>query len=772
MGTTSIGIGINVNGLDKLEKASNLLTEFTNLNPMIEDSQTPSLVEKSSTIDILEKQEELELQKFNQILNNLNSAVANLIDKVTKLNSETRESLETETKKNDQAQNTQNVENSKYTTEKSEKSANTYNDGQSSINNVQSIANIATQIANQNVTGGVISGISSVGAGIRNKGKEIASSEDGDMELASMLGKLGGAIAIAGIALKTADVVTQKYESSLSGIDGLLQTYGLDSMYKGGANNNARYGLNLRNTLTELNTGTGLSNEEFIAYANSLGKYGINDVKLGGQMTKDAAFWQRYTGADMSSTLNFMGTVQRLGGNGIEATEKVYEKALESGLSKNQFPEFLSGVQRAIEQGVAQGFIRSSEDVAENLSLLARLSGGDPSWMGERGANRYSQMSSAMANNTSLSTTSSLIMYRTADSLLDGNEEKELGKNKYLKESSADWLNTLAYMEKGDLSGAFLKKLKENVETSYKGDVASQVLTYKEQFGLNYQGAIEVYNMLQNLGNNATNEEIKTQIDRITGNKEFQSDSTRLQDSLNSIETAVVNLGKGSFDVKIAGLEGISNTVENIYGEMLKGGFSGSAKEIGKNLFPELIKDGDPQARANLESLGKIADNGSIDDVMVFKSFEEWFNNLPQWKIDYFNETNRFNDIIKGEDIRELDTVMRYDNLPRGTAVTYQEDSMRNHSDMANLGVAMYMNENLYKLASDYATKNNMTVENAIDTLYKADKTEYINGRKNNSTSLLRAILADNFVSREEETELINAIKALTQALGQPIEVN
>ena len=755
MGTTSIGIGINVNGLDKLEKASNLLTEFTNLNPMIEDSQTPSLVEKSSTIDILEKQEELELQKFNQILNNLNSAVANLIDKVTKLNSETRESLETETKKNDQAQNTQNVENSKYTTEKSEKSANTYNDGQSSINNFQSIANIATQIANQNVTGGVISGISSVGAGIRNKGKEIASSEDGDMELASMLGKLGGAIAIAGIALKTADVVTQKYESSLSGIDGLLQTYGLDSMYKGGANNNARYGLNLRNTLTELNTGTGLSNEEFIAYANTLGQYGINDIKLGGKMTKDAAFWQRYTGADMSSTLGFMGTVQRLGGNGIEATEKVYEKALESGLSKNQFPEFLSGVQRAIEQGVAQGFIRSSEDVAENLSLLARLSGGDPSWMGEIGANRYSQMSSAMANNTSLSTTSSLIMYRTADSLLDGNEEKELGKNKYLKESSADWINTMAYIEKGDLSGDFLKKLKENVENSYSGDVASQVLTYKEQFGLNYQGAIEVYNMLQNLGNNATNEEIKTQIDRITGNKEFQSDSTRLQDSLNSINQAITNLGKGTFDVKMGGLEVISSNVENIYGEMIRGGMSGSAGVIAEGLSDKRITEN------KIKNLGKIADFGSEEQVATFKEIEKWYYSLPEWKRKYFEKTDRFSG-ISGIDI---ESDWKY---IQGKSIINPNGSFFENSDSPfDFGLALYSHKDLNNFVKKYADKYKITPDQAIDNILQVNKNSGYGFEK-----MFESFNATNGIDSEEIQYLIEALHKLTETLSQPVEVN
>lgn len=754
MGTTSIGIGINVNGLDKLEKASNLLTEFTNLNPMLEDSQTPSLVEKTSTKDILEKQEEIELLKFNQTLQNLNTSIASLIDKVTKLNSETKESLDTETKKNDQNQ-TQSVDISKYKSEKSEKSVNEYKDGQNGINNVQNIANIATQIANQNVVGGVASAVSSVGSGLRNKGKEIASSEDGNMELAGVLTKLGVAGILGGIALKTADVATQKYENALPGIDGILQTYGYNGMYNGTAIRNANYGLNARNTLTQFNKGTGLSDEEFIAYANTLGQYGINDIKLGGKMTKDAAFWQRYTGADMSSTLGFMGTVQRLGGNGIEATEKVYEKALESGLTKNQFPEFLSGVQRAIEQGIAQGFIRSSEDVAENLSLLARLSGNDPSWIGERGANRYSQMTSAMANNTSLSTTSSMIMYRTAGSLLDGNEEKELGKNKYLKESSADWINTMAYIEKGDLSGSFLKKLKENVENSYSGDVASQVLTYKEQFGLNYQGAIEVYNMLQNLGKGATDEQLKTEIEKITGDKEFQSDSTRLQDSLNSINQAITNLGKGTFDVKMGGLEVISTNVENIYGEMIRGGMSGSAEVIAEGLSDKRNTEN------KIKNLGKIADLGSEEQVATFKEIEKWYYSLPEWKRKYFEKTDRFSG-ISGIDI---ESDWKY---IQGKSIINPNGSFFENSDSPfDFGLALYSHKDLNNFVKKYADKYKITPDQAIDNILQVNKNSGYGFEK-----MFESFNATNGIDSEEIQYLIEALHKLTETLSQPVEVN
>lgn len=754
MGTTSIGIGINVNGLDKLEKASNLLTEFTNLNPMLEDSQTPSLVEKTSTKDILEKQEEIELLKFNQILQNLNTSIASLIDKVTKLNSETKESLDTETKKNDQNQ-TQSVDISKYKSEKSEKSVNEYKDGQNGINNVQNIATIATQIANQNVVGGVASAVSSVGSGLRNKGKEIASSEDGNMKLAGVLTKLGVAGILGGIALKTADVATQKYENALPGIDGILQTYGYNGMYNGTAIRNANYGLNARNTLTQFNKGTGLSDEEFIAYANTLGQYGINDIKLGGKMTKDAAFWQRYTGADMSSTLGFMGTVQRLGGNGIEATEKVYEKALESGLTKNQFPEFLSGVQRAIEQGIAQGFIRSSEDVAENLSLLARLSGNDPSWIGERGANRYSQMTSAMANNTSLSTTSSMIMYRTAGSLLDGNEEKELGKNKYLKESSADWINTMAYIEKGDLSGSFLKKLKENVENSYSGDVASQVLTYKEQFGLNYQGAIEVYNMLQNLGKGATDEQLKTEIEKITGDKEFQSDSTRLQDSLNSINQAITNLGKGTFDVKMGGLEVISNNVENIYGEMIRGGMSGSAGVIAEGLSDKRNTEN------KIKNLGKIADFGSEEQVATFKEIEKWYYSLPEWKRKYFEKTDRFSG-ISGIDI---ESDWKY---IQGKSIINPNGSFFENSDSPfDFGLALYSHKDLNNFVKKYADKYKITPDQAIDNILQVNKNSGYGFEK-----MFKSFYATNGIDSEEIQYLIEALHKLTETLSQPVEVN
>ena len=449
---------------------------------------------------------------------------------------------------------------------------------------------------------------------------------DEALQLAKMLGTAGTVAVIAGTALKVADVTAQKYEKALPGIDSLLQVYGSDNQNKGSSRLNANVGLDLRNELLDYNKGTGLSNEDFISYSTQLGRYGIDDVKKGGQITQDAAFWSRYTGMRMESALGFMGTVERLGGDGRKTLDEVYGNAIASGIDKNQFPEFLDGVQRAIETGVSQGFIRSAKDVSESLSLLSRLSGGDPTWQGEYGVQRYNQMVSGMANNTSLNSTASMIMYRAANNMVEAKGAKDLlGQNKFLQDNGANWINTMAYIEKGDLSGEFLSNLKKVVDANFGDNTASKVLTYKEQFGLNYQGAIEFYKALEKLGSGANEESIKSEIEKITQNKEFKSDNTKLLDALNSIDSSVVNLGQSTFNVKMNGLEALSGVVENIYKEIRKEkGYVQTAKALGKEFFL------DSEDKTHLTYIGKMAEENRGEDEQYFIELDNVINSVPK----------------------------------------------------------------------------------------------------------------------------------------------
>jgi hypothetical protein len=84
----------------------------------------------------------------------------------------------------------------------------------------------------------------------------------------------------------------------------------------------------------------------------------------------------------------------------------------------------------------------------------------------------------------------------------------------------------MAYIESGPMNSDFLKNLSSQVNSTYGNDTASTVLTYKEAFGLNYQGAIRMFNLMDELSKT----ESSLSLTRPLESKRFFS-SSRLEDA-------------------------------------------------------------------------------------------------------------------------------------------------------------------------------------------------------------------------------------------------
>lgn len=210
--------------------------------------------------------------------------------------------------------------------------------------------------------------------------------------------------------------------------------------------------------------------------------------------------------------------------------------------------------------------------------MLSRLSGNDPLWQGKYGAQRYQQMTSGMQNATSLSNVSQLLMYQAAKGINNSAVQKygvEAG-------SPDDWLNGMVMLESGDLSLGFMKALKGGVEGAYGGDRASRIKTYMEQFGLNYTGGIAVDKMMQNL-DGMTDKQISDQIAKYKADPSMKSDNTRMQDVMSKLDGILTKMGANAFGIKLAGLEKIEETTNNIYNFMTRN--SPIDKKIAGQLF-------------------------------------------------------------------------------------------------------------------------------------------------------------------------------------------
>ena len=389
--------------------------------------------------------------------------------------------------------------------------------------------------------------------------------------LLSMIGGFGIGITLGGMALGGA---TDRYEADLPQTTRILASFG--NTLTSDADKNQELADTLRSTLVDYNRNTGLENNEFLDYASTLSRFGIGagqEIKVG-QMTQKAANLALLTNGDIGQNLDFMGLIERFGGNGIETINQAYNSARIQGLDKNQFPEFLSNLQRVIEDGISKGYIKSTKEVATDLAIFSTLGQGNAFFEGEYGARTYAQMSNGLANSTNLNSTSSFLVFRAAQDTIDAigvanalNTNDKGGVLNSIKDTGASWLNTMAYIEYGPMNSDFLKNLSNQVNLTYGNDTASKVLTYKEAFGLNYQGAIRMYNLMDELSkteNAGQIEKIKSQMDEVTSTPEFKSAETALADSMSKLDKTLHNLSKTAFSIKSETLDKIASTVDTI----------------------------------------------------------------------------------------------------------------------------------------------------------------------------------------------------------------
>ena len=525
---------------------------------------------------------------------------------------------------------------------------------------------------------------------------ESGDGEEGGSILGGLLSKIGGfgiGITLGGMALGG---VADRYEADLPQTTRILASFG--NTLTSDADKNQELADTLRSTLVDYNRNTGLENNEFLDYASTLSRFGIGagqEIKVG-QMTQKAANLALLTNGDIGQNLDFMGLIERFGGNGIETINQAYNSARIQGLDKNQFPEFLSNLQRVIEDGISKGYIKSTKEVATDLAIFSTLGQGNAFFEGEYGARTYAQMSNGLANSTNLNSTSSFLVFRAAQDTIDAigvanalNTNDKGGVLNSIKDTGASWLNTMAYIESGPMNSDFLKNLSSQVNSTYGNDTASKVLTYKEAFGLNYQGAIRMFNLMDELSkteNASQIENIKAQMDEVTSTPEFKSAETVLADSLAQIDKSIHDVSKGAFEIKSDALNLISNCVEQIrdwlepvetmtFEEYINTlGISEEGKEILKS--PVSSKD------ISLSSLGgwtSVFGFGNTSESVFFKDLMKplldkgQLNNNIQELYKQQQKEGNIDDVVKYE--YELYSKIMTLKMDRRTTLTSHEES-------------------------------------------------------------------------------------------------
>ena len=94
-----------------------------------------------------------------------------------------------------------------------------------------------------------------------------------------------------------------------------------------------------------------------------------------------------------------------------------------SGMKTGQYSEYLRAMQRVMEDGISKGFIRSSEQVARNLTMLSMMTNNNPLWQGENGARRLSEINSGLEGATGLQDSSQVIAFKAAMEIANSDAE-------------------------------------------------------------------------------------------------------------------------------------------------------------------------------------------------------------------------------------------------------------------------------------------------------------------------------------------------------------
>jgi hypothetical protein len=377
---------------------------------------------------------------------------------------------------------------------------------------------------------------------------------------------------------------SQQYKSVFSSLDSLNQYFGGAINHKAATENN-KQALTMYGHARSAATGTGLTTQAFIEAMKQLGGSGVRSETQALNMAHNQALWSRFTGADMSAIQKYAGQSYRYGGE-TGAVSTAYGGLMAQNMGKGQFSEFLSSMERILEDGIAKGFVRSSEEIAGNMAMLYKLSGNSALWQGEQGAQRLSQMNMAVANATSLQSVEDVISYGVYRDLLGvdnpetSRDERKAnflrygGEDKYYTGTYADVMQLL---EKG-VSSKLLGGQFAAVNRLEGDNTAGIIERFRNMYGLNYHGATQVWAMYRDAWDSERGDwkpgyDYETQANRIRTmqtDPQYQSDSQRLQDSLNRLNESLVNIGSMNFEEELEILRMTQGDVGSILAEMTR----------------------------------------------------------------------------------------------------------------------------------------------------------------------------------------------------------
>ena len=426
--------------------------------------------------------------------------------------------------------------------------------------------NYRTAMANGNYIGAGINALDSgagiaqgLGGGLLGAGLMLGATPVGwGLMAAGGLLEVGGAVGKYVAGDKQADKSeAEAYERTLATSNGLNKLFTSGGTWS----SNAARTENILDNGRIYAEGTGMGTLDFVNLATQYSRYGASSADDAMAQARIIANYANSTGADLNTIQNFMGTARRYGDNS-DVLGYASQARQAAGMTKAQTQEFLLALQSVIEDGISNGYVKSTEDVSKTFTMFARLSDNNPLWQGQQGANRLRQMNNSIANATGMQSVSDVIVATAANDILSG---KTIAERNALLGGSATgtYIDNMLLMEQGN-NPAMFGQIAKNVSAMEGNNVAGQIERYKSIFGLNYKGAVDVYNMAQKIGTDGyTEADFQKGIESMQKDVNYQSEETRKQNAINSLDENVRHIAQSKFWDQLTKLEDMVRDIKN-----------------------------------------------------------------------------------------------------------------------------------------------------------------------------------------------------------------
>lgn len=474
-------------------------------------------------------------------------------------------------------------------------------------------------------------------------------------------------------------VQSQLYQSRMPGLERSLVYFNKNNI-SNDKDKNADLMSSLNKLWTQYAENTGLDIEQFTSFVNNIASYGVNNKNKAGEIIKNAGLVSRYTGIDTDLAVDFLGQRERFGSKNSERDlNRVYSAAMNSGLGNGQFSEFLNGLENVIEQGISKGYVASTDEVAQQMIMFSKLSGGNDTWEGKYGFQRLSTINNGLASATSLSSSGQIAAYQALRGIVG--KEDSFNKGQKIKGGAfiegQDALNTLSLMEAG-LKPESFKAIQQTLDNIYSGDIMGKVAAWKEISGLNWTGAMELAQM--DISEMST-KEITDKLDELKADKELASDTTQIKNDVNKIKSVSLDISRN----------GLKVYMDKLKEEAGKTSIPVDWEELSKNIAEKEIEERPKNKR--LQEVNKIDE---LFDISTENTDEKSQNRANRFaknmeKILFTNE-----DVNK---IHGIDDKIGAKNL-REEYRAYEADGVLSKDEIEKLIVAMNnLNETTKKAA-------------------------------------------------------------------------